>query len=169
MQLLFLSHIIQFLDSFKFKLLTSIKFRFSAATVKYSSEPDNPTKSCKSRGAYLRVRFKITRETSHAIRKLPWLRPNGAWRMSWNTSKIFHLLAFVEELGELFRPKIDILMDRGVGLKNLKSLFLIYLKMLRVMLKWRAWTWILYTYLIFKLTKNRSRDVEHDIWCSRKN
>ncbi|VFQ79721.1 unnamed protein product [Cuscuta campestris] len=39
--------------------------------VKYSREPDNPTKSCKARGADLRVHFKNTRETAHAIRKLP--------------------------------------------------------------------------------------------------
>ncbi|RVW99318.1 60S ribosomal protein L17-2 [Vitis vinifera] len=64
--------------------------------VKYSREPDNPTKSCKARGSDLRVHFKVfdqrlgpgwyqvadhwtpascptrnTRETAHAIRKLP--------------------------------------------------------------------------------------------------
>ncbi|KAL0379237.1 UNVERIFIED_CONTAM: 60S ribosomal protein L17-2 [Sesamum radiatum] len=39
--------------------------------VKYSREPDNPTKSCKARGSDLRVHFKNTRETAHAIRKLP--------------------------------------------------------------------------------------------------
>ncbi|KAJ7957578.1 60S ribosomal protein L17 [Quillaja saponaria] len=38
--------------------------------VKYSREPDNPTKSCKARGSDLRVHFKNTRETAHAIRKL---------------------------------------------------------------------------------------------------
>ncbi|XP_021905495.1 60S ribosomal protein L17-2-like [Carica papaya] len=39
--------------------------------VKYSREPDNPTKSCKARGSDLRVHFKNTRETAFAIRKLP--------------------------------------------------------------------------------------------------
>ncbi|CAL5372983.1 unnamed protein product [Camellia sinensis] len=43
----------------------------AAAMVKYSKEPDNPTKSCKARGSDLRVHFKNTRETAHAIRKLP--------------------------------------------------------------------------------------------------
>ncbi|XP_038683278.1 60S ribosomal protein L17-2-like isoform X2 [Tripterygium wilfordii] len=38
--------------------------------VKYSREPSNPTKSCKARGSDLRVHFKNTRETAHAIRKL---------------------------------------------------------------------------------------------------
>ncbi|KAL0825086.1 hypothetical protein Bca101_048763 [Brassica carinata] len=64
--------------------------------VKYSQEPDNQTKSCKARGSDLRVHFKKkqssvafdrshvyfreielvinTRETAHAIRKLPLLK-----------------------------------------------------------------------------------------------
>merc|ERR1739844_51791 len=37
---------------------------------KYSSEPENPTKSCKARGSYLRVHFKNTRETAQAIKKM---------------------------------------------------------------------------------------------------
>ncbi|KAF2531596.1 hypothetical protein F2Q70_00030668 [Brassica cretica] len=43
-------------------------------SVKYSQEPDNSTKSCKARGADLRVHFKNTRETAHAIRKLPLIK-----------------------------------------------------------------------------------------------
>uniref|UniRef100_A0A0D6QZP8 Ribosomal protein L22 n=1 Tax=Araucaria cunninghamii TaxID=56994 RepID=A0A0D6QZP8_ARACU len=39
--------------------------------VKYSREPDNPTKSCKARGSDLRVHFKNTREAAQAIKKLP--------------------------------------------------------------------------------------------------
>ncbi|KAL7619168.1 hypothetical protein Lser_V15G01119 [Lactuca serriola] len=42
--------------------------------VKYSKEPDNPTKSCKARGSDLRCHFKNTRETAHAIRKLPLIK-----------------------------------------------------------------------------------------------
>ncbi|CAI0381129.1 unnamed protein product [Linum tenue] len=38
--------------------------------VKYSKEPENPTKSCKARGSDLRVHFKNTRETAFSIRKL---------------------------------------------------------------------------------------------------
>ncbi|CAN6702901.1 unnamed protein product [Malus baccata var. baccata] len=38
--------------------------------VKYSREPDNSTKSCKAQGEGLRVHFKNTRETAHAIRKM---------------------------------------------------------------------------------------------------
>ena len=35
---------------------------------------DNPAKSCKARGSYLRVHFKNTRETAHALRRLPLRR-----------------------------------------------------------------------------------------------
>ncbi|ERN09988.1 hypothetical protein AMTRI_Chr06g194560 [Amborella trichopoda] len=42
--------------------------------VKYSKEPDNPTKSCKAKGSDLRVHFKNTRETAFAIRKLPLVK-----------------------------------------------------------------------------------------------
>ncbi|XP_027098030.2 large ribosomal subunit protein uL22y-like [Coffea arabica] len=48
-----------------------IRFPHAEKMVKYSREPDNPTKSCKARGSDLRVHFKNTRETAHAIRKLP--------------------------------------------------------------------------------------------------
>lgn len=37
---------------------------------KYSTEPENPTKSCKARGSYLRVHFKNTRETAQAIKHM---------------------------------------------------------------------------------------------------
>ena len=36
--------------------------------VHYSLDPENPTKSCKSRGSTLRVHFKNTRETAQAIK-----------------------------------------------------------------------------------------------------
>ncbi|XP_072974504.1 large ribosomal subunit protein uL22-like [Typha angustifolia] len=42
--------------------------------VKYSKEPANPTKSSKAMGRDLRVHFKNTRETAHAIRQLPLLK-----------------------------------------------------------------------------------------------
>jgi len=42
-----------------------------AAMVKYSREPNNPTKSAKAMGRDLRVHFKNTRETAFALRKLP--------------------------------------------------------------------------------------------------
>uniref|UniRef100_A0A8C2LPF1 Large ribosomal subunit protein uL22 n=1 Tax=Cricetulus griseus TaxID=10029 RepID=A0A8C2LPF1_CRIGR len=38
--------------------------------VRYSVDPENPTKSCKSRGSNLRVHFKNTRETAQAIKGL---------------------------------------------------------------------------------------------------
>ncbi|OWK01817.1 hypothetical protein Celaphus_00017622 [Cervus elaphus hippelaphus] len=36
--------------------------------VRYSLDPENPTKSCKPRGSNLRVHFKNTRETAQAIK-----------------------------------------------------------------------------------------------------
>ena len=36
--------------------------------VHYSLDPENPTKSCKSRGSNLRVHFKNTRETTQAVK-----------------------------------------------------------------------------------------------------
>ncbi|KAL8253558.1 hypothetical protein R6Q59_031779 [Mikania micrantha] len=53
---------------------TPLKLKPAAAMVKYSKEPDNPTKSCKARGSNLRCHFKNTRETAHAIRKLPLIK-----------------------------------------------------------------------------------------------
>ncbi|KAL4825766.1 hypothetical protein H8958_009726 [Nasalis larvatus] len=37
--------------------------------VRYSLDPENPTKSCKSRGSNLRVHFKNTHETAEAIKE----------------------------------------------------------------------------------------------------
>merc|ERR1712190_194879 len=37
---------------------------------RYAKEPENPAKSCKARGSYLRVHFKNTRETAQAIKKM---------------------------------------------------------------------------------------------------
>lgn len=37
---------------------------------RYSTDPENPTKSCKARGSYLRVHFKNTREAARAIKKM---------------------------------------------------------------------------------------------------
>jgi large subunit ribosomal protein L17e len=37
---------------------------------RYSTEPENPTKSCKARGSNLRVHFKNTREAAQAIKQM---------------------------------------------------------------------------------------------------
>merc|ERR1711979_110252 len=42
----------------------------SSSMTRYSTEPDNPAKSCKARGSNLRVHFKNTRETAQAIKGL---------------------------------------------------------------------------------------------------
>ncbi|XP_064609069.1 LOW QUALITY PROTEIN: large ribosomal subunit protein uL22-like [Liolophura sinensis] len=38
--------------------------------VRYAAEPENPAKSAKARGSYLRVHFKNTRETAQAIKHM---------------------------------------------------------------------------------------------------
>jgi large subunit ribosomal protein L17e len=42
--------------------------------VHYSLDPENPTKSCKSRGSNLRAHFKNTRETAQAIKGMHILK-----------------------------------------------------------------------------------------------
>merc|ERR1711911_4683 len=54
-------------------------FRFlsqSSKTTRYAKEPENPAKSVKARGSYLRVHFKNTRETAQAIKHMPLKRAN---------------------------------------------------------------------------------------------
>uniref|UniRef100_A0A6B2E6I8 Large ribosomal subunit protein uL22 n=1 Tax=Phlebotomus kandelakii TaxID=1109342 RepID=A0A6B2E6I8_9DIPT len=41
---------------------------------RYAREPDNATKSCKSRGSHLRVHFKNTHEAANAIKHMPLRR-----------------------------------------------------------------------------------------------
>jgi len=41
---------------------------------RYSRQPENPTKSVKCRGSYLRVHFKNTREVGNAIKRMPLRR-----------------------------------------------------------------------------------------------
>ncbi|XP_054364075.2 large ribosomal subunit protein uL22-like [Mirounga angustirostris] len=43
--------------------------------VRYSLDPENPTKSCKSRGSNLRVHFKNARETAQAIKGMHIQKP----------------------------------------------------------------------------------------------
>merc|ERR1711941_85309 len=55
------------IKNIKLHIVTDIKV---TKVGKYSTEPENPTKSCKARGSYLRVHFKNTRETAQAIKKM---------------------------------------------------------------------------------------------------
>merc|ERR1711973_756718 len=61
------------IKNIKLHIVTDIKVIYITnrkMTKKYSTEPENPTKSCKARGSYLRVHFKNTRETAQAIKKM---------------------------------------------------------------------------------------------------
>merc|ERR1712179_715018 len=51
-------------------------FRSTFRMVRYATEPENPTKSAKARGSYLRVHFKNTRETAQAIKHMHLKRAN---------------------------------------------------------------------------------------------
>ncbi|XP_046370633.1 large ribosomal subunit protein uL22-like [Haliotis cracherodii] len=44
--------------------------------VRYASDPENPSKSAKARGSYLRVHFKNTRETAQAVKHMHLKRAN---------------------------------------------------------------------------------------------
>merc|ERR1711909_89524 len=44
--------------------------RFEAEMTRYATEPENPTKSAKARGSYLRVHFKNTHETAAAVKHM---------------------------------------------------------------------------------------------------
>merc|ERR1712183_863402 len=55
------------IKNIKLHIVTDIKISNMG---KYSTDPENPTKSCKARGSYLRVHFKNTRETAQAIKKM---------------------------------------------------------------------------------------------------
>merc|ERR1712176_1503030 len=55
------------IKNIKLHIVTDIK---KANMGKYSTDPENPTKSCKARGSYLRVHFKNTHETAQAIKNM---------------------------------------------------------------------------------------------------
>ncbi|GMP34106.1 hypothetical protein CsSME_00007124 [Camellia sinensis var. sinensis] len=59
-------------------------------------------------------------------------RPKAIWRMFLPTNKPFRSLASAAVLGELLRQRTDIQMDKDVGQSNLRDIFWIYLRMLRV-------------------------------------
>merc|ERR1711962_927679 len=58
------------IKNIKLHIVTDIKVEKPNKMGAYSTEPENPTKSCKARGSYLRVHFKNTRETAQAIKKM---------------------------------------------------------------------------------------------------
>lgn len=54
-------------------------------------------------------------------------------------------------------------MDRGAGLWSLLSSSWICLRMLKAMLRWKAWTWMLSTFHTSKLTKPKNRGAAHTV------
>merc|ERR1712179_686857 len=83
-------------------------FRDCVATItmtRYSTEPDNPAKSCKARGSNLRVHFKNTRETAQAIKGLHIRKATQYLKDVIITKGAFHSEDSVVELVELHKLK----------------------------------------------------------------
>merc|ERR1711909_249635 len=78
------------IKNIKLHIVTDIKVIYitkGKMTKKYSTEPENPTKSCKARGSYLRVHFKNTRETAQAIKKMHIRKQTDTSKMSLQRNK----------------------------------------------------------------------------------
>uniref|UniRef100_A0AC11CYU5 Uncharacterized protein n=1 Tax=Ovis aries TaxID=9940 RepID=A0AC11CYU5_SHEEP len=81
--------------------------------VRYSLDPENPTKSCKSRGSNLCVHFKNTRETAQAIKGMhirkatkPWGWTQGRWPKK-SAEFLLHMLKNAESNAELKALDVD--------------------------------------------------------------
>uniref|UniRef100_A0AC11C2G2 Uncharacterized protein n=1 Tax=Ovis aries TaxID=9940 RepID=A0AC11C2G2_SHEEP len=80
--------------------------------VRYSLDPENPTKSCKSRGSNLRVHFKNTRETAQAIKGMhirkakQWGWTQGRWPKK-SAEFLLHMLKNAESNAELKGLDVD--------------------------------------------------------------
>ena len=75
----------------------------------YSLDPENPTKSCKSRGSNLCVHFKNTHETAQDIKSICIQKPPSIWKMSPCRNNGFHSVITGVELVGVPRS------NRGVG------------------------------------------------------
>lgn len=87
---------------------------------RYSTDPENPTKSCKARGSNLRVHFKNTHETAVAIKGMhirkanrylkdvvakkqiiPFRRFNGGVGRKAQVFFLFRSLALIQDIFEM--------------------------------------------------------------------
>ncbi|KAG7231457.1 hypothetical protein INR49_011669 [Caranx melampygus] len=78
--------------------------------VRYSLDPENPTKSCKSRGSNLRVHFKNTRETAQAIKGCTSAKQFGWTQGRWpkkSAEFLLHMLKNAESNAELKGLDVD--------------------------------------------------------------
>ncbi|KAK2818522.1 hypothetical protein Q5P01_024083 [Channa striata] len=86
--------------------------------VRYSLDPENPTKSCKSRGSNLRVHFKNTRETAQTIKGMHIRKANKcaqAKQFGWTQGRwpkksaefLLHMLKNAESNAELKGLDVD--------------------------------------------------------------
>uniref|UniRef100_A0A8D1TNG2 Large ribosomal subunit protein uL22 n=1 Tax=Sus scrofa TaxID=9823 RepID=A0A8D1TNG2_PIG len=82
--------------------------------VRYSLDPENPTKSCKSRGSNLRVHFKNTRETAQAKQ---WGWTQGRWPKK-SAEFLLHMLKNAESNAELKFLDADSLVIEHIQVKR---------------------------------------------------
>lgn len=101
--------------------------------VRYSLDPENPSKSCRSGGSNLRVHLKnkLPRPSRVCISE----KPPSVRRMSLCRSRLHHFVPPMERWAGVPGGA-----GRGVsGLKRVLNFYCSCLKMRRVMLDWRVW------------------------------
>ena len=105
--------------------------------VRYSLDPENPTKSYKSRGSNLRVHFKNTRETAQAIKGMHIQKATKYLKEVTLKKQMCHSVVTMVELAGVHRP------NRGAGRrvggpKRVLNFYYTCSKMQTVMLSLRA-------------------------------
>merc|ERR1711963_445090 len=73
---------------------------------RYAIEPDNATKAAKAKGSNLRVRFKNTRETAQAIKKMPLNRATTYLKNVINMKEIIPFRRFMGGVGRHAQAKV---------------------------------------------------------------
>ena len=105
--------------------------------VRYSLDPENPTKSCKSRGSNLRVHFKNTRETAQAIKGMHIRKATKYLKDVTLKKQCVPFRPYKVELVGVHRPNSGAGRRVG-GPKRVLNFYYTCSKMQRVMLNLRA-------------------------------
>ena len=111
--------------------------RWPQKRVCYSLDPENSTKSCKSRGSNLHIHFKNAHETAQAIKCMHTRRPTISLKDVTLKSKVCHSIVTVVELVGVHRPHSGA-GPRVGGPKRVLNFYCTCSKMQRVMLNLRA-------------------------------
>ncbi|XP_057777628.1 60S ribosomal protein L17-1-like isoform X2 [Salvia miltiorrhiza] len=129
--------------------------------VKYSREPDNITKSCKARGSDLRVHFKNTRETAHAIRKLPLGKAKRYLEDVLAHKQAIPFTRFCGGVGRTAHAKNRHSNEQGRW--PVKSAMFILDLLKNAESNAEVWMWMHYSFLTFRLTRPRSKGAAHTV------